>query len=95
MQAVSLLKEASATIQGNGSPASLSGSASGDSGYNTATTDSESPEPGRVARILRDIEQDVERTVPGQWQLEDGADGVVKLRRILVAYSVHINRDIG
>lgn len=46
----------------------------------------------RVVRILRDIEQDVERTVPGQWQLHDG---VVKLRRILVAYSVHINRDIG
>lgn len=69
------------------SAAESAGSSSCETSSSDLSSDSE-----RVIRILRDIEQDVERTVPGQWQLHDG---VVKLRRILVAYSVHINRDIG
>lgn len=35
------------------------------------------------------------RTMPGHKLFDDGAEGGVKLRRILVAYSVHVNRAIG
>lgn len=45
--------------------------------------------------ILKQIELDVNRTMPGHKLFDDGAEGGVKLRRILVAYSIHINRAIG
>lgn len=48
-----------------------------------------------ITATLRQIEQDVDRTMPGNSHYEDGAEGGVKLRRILVAYSVHINQEIG
>lgn len=45
--------------------------------------------------IMKQIELDVNRTMPGHRLFDDGAEGGVKLRRILVAYSIHINRAIG
>lgn len=45
--------------------------------------------------ILKQIELDVNRTMPGHRLFDDGAEGGVKLRRILVAYSIHVNRAIG
>lgn len=48
-----------------------------------------------VCSILRQISQDVERTMPENRNFDDGAEGGIKLRRILVAYSVHVNREIG
>lgn len=44
--------------------------------------------------ILKQIELDVNRTMPGHRLFDDGAEGGIKLRRILVAYSIHVNRDI-
>lgn len=52
-------------------------------------------EEEEVLSILRQIEQDVDRTMPGDRLFDEGAEGGIKLRRILVAYSVHVNRDIG
>ena len=48
-----------------------------------------------VLAILKQIELDVNRTMPGHRLFDDGAEGGVKLKRILVAYSVHVNREIG
>jgi hypothetical protein len=45
--------------------------------------------------ILKQIELDVNRTMPGHRLFDDGAEGGVKLRRILVAYSIHVNKAIG
>lgn len=45
--------------------------------------------------ILKQIELDVNRTMPGHKLFDDGAEGGIKLRRILVAYSIHVNRAIG
>lgn len=45
--------------------------------------------------ILKQIELDVNRTMPGHRLFDDGAEGGVKLRHILVAYSIHINKAIG
>lgn len=44
--------------------------------------------------ILKQIDLDVNRTMPGHKMFDDGAEGGVKLRRILVAYSLHVNRAI-
>lgn len=44
--------------------------------------------------ILKQIELDVNRTMPGHRLFDDGAEGGVKLRLILVAYSIHVNRAI-
>lgn len=44
--------------------------------------------------ILKQIELDVNRTMPGHKLFDDGAEGGIKLRRILVAYSIHVNRAI-
>lgn len=45
--------------------------------------------------ILKQIQLDVNRTMPGHKLFDDGAEGGIKLRRILVAYSIHVNRAIG
>lgn len=48
-----------------------------------------------VGSILKQIELDVNRTMPGHKLFDEGAEGGRKLRRVLVAYSVHVNREIG
>lgn len=45
--------------------------------------------------ILKQIELDLNRTMPGHELFDVGAEGGAKLQRILVAYSIHINRAIG
>lgn len=65
-----------------------------------AKTTIESEDAGGVSdedtqSILKQIELDVNRTMPGHKLFDDGAEGGVKLRRILVAYSIHVNRAIG
>lgn len=45
--------------------------------------------------ILKQIELDLNRTMPGHELFNVGAEGESKLQRILVAYSIHINRAIG
>lgn len=44
---------------------------------------------------MKQIELDINRTMPGHKLFDEGAEGGVKLRRILVAYSVHVNKAIG
>lgn len=65
-----------------------------------ATKTIESDEKGElnedeIQSILKQIELDVNRTMPGHKLFDDGAEGGVKLKRILVGYSIHINRAIG
>ena len=61
-----------------------------------AANSADSPEfDDETLAILKQIELDVNRTMPGHKLFDDGAEGGVKLRRILVAYSIHVNRAIG
>ena len=57
--------------------------------------DSAPPIDDETQSILKQIELDVNRTMPGHRLFDDGAEGGVKLRLILVAYSIHVNRAIG
>lgn len=52
------------------------------------------PEDSEFRAILKQIDLDVNRTMPGHRLFDDGAEGGIKLRRILVAYSIHVNREI-
>lgn len=52
-------------------------------------------EDDETKSILKQIELDLNRTMPGHELFNDGSEGGAKLRRILVAYSIHINRAIG
>jgi len=44
--------------------------------------------------IMKQIELDINRTMPENRLFDEGAEGGLKLRRILVAYSIHVNRAV-
>lgn len=83
-QTADLLEAAQATLDARGVAANCNN--------NNNNTDDDDEE---VQMILKQIDLDVDRTMPGHKLFDVGQEGGIKLRRILVAYSVHVNREIG
>ncbi|KAG9510692.1 TBC1 domain family member 2A, partial [Fragariocoptes setiger] len=49
----------------------------------------------QVEQIVKQIELDINRTMPGNKLFDDSAEGGIKMKRILCAYSIHVNPTIG